>query len=152
MKVSAFLPFTNCLSANTCNDSGKANFCNGNEIFCSPSVPDTLQLLVLIVLLTSKHSLTHEHILTNNRTCLSFLTSYITCLGSLANALAGMGQIEATSAERVYSREKISFGGIDLTQKVHKIFCLDPNGKYLAKMATTPVLGFNCQSGFGTEM
>ncbi len=64
---------------------------------------------------------------------------------------AGMGQKEATSAKRVYSREKINSGGINSTQKGHKILCLDPNGKHLAKVATTTVLGFNCQSGSGLE-
>ena len=54
---------------------------------------------------------------------------------------AGMGQKEATSAKRVYSREKINFGGINLTQKRHKILCLNPPGKHLAKTASTPVLG-----------
>ncbi len=41
------------------------------EIFCSPNVPDTLQLIVLIVLLTLKHNLTNKPILTSKKTGLS---------------------------------------------------------------------------------
>ncbi len=64
---------------------------------------------------------------------------------------AGMGQKEATSAKTVYSRDKISYGGISLTQERHTIPYLNPPGRHPAKTGSTPVLILYCHSSSGLE-
>ena len=47
--------------------------------------------------------------------------------------------------------QKISFGGMNLTQTAHATLHLDPPSRCLAEVASTPVMVYNCQSNSDSE-